>query len=84
MRSAAMKQMPSVVKLLAERAPSSGTPNDRAGRAAVAVGVYRAGNFRLRADCEAIQELIVAAGLSTELQQGHRDQRSAREISHPE
>ena len=77
-----MKQMPSVVKLL-NAAPSpkaSGTPQNDKGWTPlrIAVGVYRSGNFRLDAPtAKAIQELMVAAGLSTELEGQYRDQRGA-------
>src|SRR6185503_3618335 len=75
MHGAAMKQMPSVVKLLAERGAKPelwDSQNDKGWTPLrIAVGVWRAGNFRLDAPtAKAIQELMVAAGLSTELEKG--------------
>jgi uncharacterized protein len=75
MHGAAMKQMPSVVKLLAERGAKPelwDSQNDKGWTPLrIAAGVYRSGNFRFDAPtAKAIQELMVAAGLSTELEKG--------------
>ncbi len=75
MHGAATKQMPAVVKLLAERGALPvmwNSPNDSGWTPLrIAVGVWRAGNFRFDAPtAKAIQELMVAAGFSTELEKG--------------
>ena len=75
MHGAAMKQMPAVVKLLAERGAVPvmwNSPNESGWTPLrIAVGVWRAGNFRFDAPtAKAIQELMVAAGFSTELEKG--------------
>jgi ankyrin repeat protein len=75
MHGAAMKQMPSVVKLLTDHGAKPelwDSQNDKGWTPLrIAVGVWRAGNFRLHAPtAKAIQELMVAAGLSTELEKG--------------
>jgi ankyrin repeat protein len=75
MHGAATKQMPAVVKLLAERGatPTLWDSQNSSGWTPlrIAVGVWRAGNFRFDAPtAKAIQELMVSAGLSTELAAG--------------
>lgn len=75
MHGATYKQMPAVVKLLAERGakPEWWDSQNSEGWTPLrlAVGVYRAGNFRFDpATAKAVQELMVAAGLSTELGKG--------------
>jgi ankyrin repeat protein len=75
MHGAATKQMPLVVKLLAERGALPvmwNSPNDMGWTPLrIAVGVWRAGNFRFDAPtAKAIQEIMVAAGFSTELEKG--------------
>jgi ankyrin repeat protein len=73
MHGAATKQMPSVVKLLAERGAKIDIWNEENSMGwtplRIAAGVYRAQNFRFDVPTtKAIQELMVAAGVSTKLE----------------
>jgi ankyrin repeat protein len=73
MHGAAIKQLPSVVKFLAEKGAKIevwNQPNSNGWTPLrIAAGVYRAGNFRFDVPTtKAIQELMVAAGASTELE----------------
>jgi ankyrin repeat protein len=75
MHGAATKQMPSVVKLLAERGANIDIWNDENSMGwtplRIAAGVYRAQNFRFDVPTtKAIEELMVAAGVSTKLEAG--------------
>ena len=73
MHGAATKQMPSVAKLLAERGAKIGIWNQENVMGwtplRIAAGVYRAQNFRFDVPTtRAIQDLMVAAGVSTRLE----------------
>jgi ankyrin repeat protein len=75
MHGAATKQMPSVVKLLAERGANIDIWNDENSMGwtplRIAAGVYRAQNFRFDVPTtKAIEELMIAAGVSTKLEAG--------------
>jgi len=75
MHGAAIKQMPSVVKFLAEKGAKVEVWNrqnsDGWTPLRIAAGVWRAGNFRFDVPTtKAIQELMVAAGVSTQLEAG--------------
>jgi hypothetical protein len=75
MHGAATKQMPSVVKLLAERGARIDIWNEENSMGwtplRIAAGVYRAQNFRFDVPTtQAIQEVMVAAGVSTKLEAG--------------
>ena len=75
MHGAATKQMPSVVKLLAERGARIDIWNEENSMGwtplRIAAGVYRAQNFRFDVPTtKAIQEVMVAAGVSTKLEAG--------------
>ena len=72
MHGAAYKQMPSVVKLLAEEAPTSTSGTEELlgwTPLRIAVGVHRGMNFRFHEPtAAALRELMVAAGVSTEVE----------------
>ena len=75
MHAAAMKQMPTVVKFLSENGAKIEIWNDENSDGwtplRIAAGVWRSLNFRFDAPTtKAIQELMVAAGVSTDLTAG--------------
>jgi uncharacterized protein len=75
MHGAAIKQMPSVVKFLAEKGAKIEVWNQQNSDGwtplRIAAGVWRAGNFRFDVPTtKAIQELMAAAGLSTRIEAG--------------
>jgi ankyrin repeat protein len=75
MHAAAMKQMPTVVKFLAENGARIDVWNEENSDGwtplRIAAGVWRSLNFRFDAPTtKAIQDLMVAAGVSTELTAG--------------
>jgi hypothetical protein len=75
MHGAAIKQMPSVVKLLAERGARIEIWNEENDMGwtplRMAAGVYRAQNFRFDVPTtKAIRDLMIAAGVSTKLEAG--------------
>lgn len=75
MHGAAIKQLPSVVKFLAEKGAQIDVWNQDNANGwtplRIAAGVYRAGNFRFDVPTtKAIQELMTAAGVSTQLEKG--------------
>jgi ankyrin repeat protein len=75
MHGPAIKHMPSVVKFLAERGAKVEVWNrqnsDGWTPLRIAAGVYRAGNFRFDVPTtKAIQEVMAAAGLSTQIEAG--------------